>query len=512
MDFSKFLSAKNTKYIIKNDINLGGKVVKIGEGCKIEFKGGSLCNGTLVGNNTALETTKRNVFHNCSIRGTWITKCAYSSMFDENLEAMLLLHNMSNLSPVIKLSANRRYDINVQGDELVIESIIAEGVEKPTLYFHTKNPNILGIKFIGEDVFIRNLIIIDDYQPSNDVKYGNNDITRGGTIGVVSSKGIVNSLKIEGCEFKGGTSSSFIASSQVRECLVENCLFSGYMADHAVYCSTKIEKYEVRKCLVKDVVHTTGLFKVRTSRNLILYSLNHITAHNLNGYMTVASLLESPNAKLLFEDINVTKDSDNKSVFYGFCITDETKTLEDLGRFNAEELSISNCRFAYGYNGAPIVYPGSGKRVCVNTTRFVDSQFVDSNFGGICSNNLVVNNCRLYNCCGEKGILIASKVSNITNSYISRKGFNSINYLFHINYSSSISKLFTLNNLDIDIILNNLCRIDQSESLNIEIKKCNISELNRNVIFQNKNSKVKYNLDKLMIKKRGSLSKVVGVF
>ena len=55
MDYQKVFAAKNTKYVIKQDINLGGKTVKIGEGSTLVFQGGSLANGTIVGNKTKVK-------------------------------------------------------------------------------------------------------------------------------------------------------------------------------------------------------------------------------------------------------------------------------------------------------------------------------------------------------------------------------------------------------------------------------------------------------------------------
>ena len=62
MDFQKVFAAKNAKYVIKQDINLGGKTVRIGEGSTLAFQGGSLANGTLVGNNTKVKADDYEIF------------------------------------------------------------------------------------------------------------------------------------------------------------------------------------------------------------------------------------------------------------------------------------------------------------------------------------------------------------------------------------------------------------------------------------------------------------------
>lgn len=62
MDLVKVFSAKNTKYVIKQDINLGRKTMKIGEGSTLVFQGGSLANGTLVGNKTKIKADDYEIF------------------------------------------------------------------------------------------------------------------------------------------------------------------------------------------------------------------------------------------------------------------------------------------------------------------------------------------------------------------------------------------------------------------------------------------------------------------
>lgn len=62
MDFQTVFASRNAKYVIKEDINLGGKTIRIGEGCTLVFKGGSLANGTLVGNKTRVKADDYVIF------------------------------------------------------------------------------------------------------------------------------------------------------------------------------------------------------------------------------------------------------------------------------------------------------------------------------------------------------------------------------------------------------------------------------------------------------------------
>ena len=61
-DFEMVFHHTNTIFIIKDDIDLGNNRVIIGEGCSLVFRGGSLSNGTLVGNNTHVKANNYEIF------------------------------------------------------------------------------------------------------------------------------------------------------------------------------------------------------------------------------------------------------------------------------------------------------------------------------------------------------------------------------------------------------------------------------------------------------------------
>ena len=48
------INSSNTIYIIQYDYDLNGQTITIPEGCVLQFKGGSISNGTLIGNDTIL--------------------------------------------------------------------------------------------------------------------------------------------------------------------------------------------------------------------------------------------------------------------------------------------------------------------------------------------------------------------------------------------------------------------------------------------------------------------------
>jgi len=479
----------NSTLVIKKEIDLNKRIVKIAAGSTLIFKGGSLKNGTVVGAQTKLRRTKNNIFHNCEIKGEWVIECAYSTMFDKDVDAMTLLKNMSRLSPNLKLSTNRSYNLYAQGETIKAERLEGDGKDKPKLAFHTTNPNIDGIVIYGNNVTLRNLAVIDDYDVKNNVVYGSNTPTIGNTIAVKGPNNTVETLTIEDSDFSGGTSSSWVASSQVKNCLVKGCTFSGYMADHGVYCSMKAETFKVMNCRINDVTQVSGLFKVRTSERLKYYGLSNVKAHNYNGYLAVVSLLETPMAEIEFDHITVTKDEGNNSTFYGFCMGDETNNLRGKG-YNAKRITVSDSLFGYGYSGNSIIYPGAGKSVCVEEIIYDHVEAYESNFGGGCSDRISVNNSRFNECSGDKGIYLCTKELSIKKSKLNNS--KASNCLLLANYDNDFMQKLSLQNVEIDANANTLINIVSGSQIGLQLKDCNLVKVPRDIYKKPKTCRVDY--------------------
>ena len=68
--FAEQVVDENTIYEIRYPFDLGGNSVTIPSGCVLKFNGGRISNGTLVGQNTAIEYNAP-IFTGISISGTW---------------------------------------------------------------------------------------------------------------------------------------------------------------------------------------------------------------------------------------------------------------------------------------------------------------------------------------------------------------------------------------------------------------------------------------------------------
>ena len=74
LDFADQIAQPNAKYVLKWNFNLDGKTVEFPEDCLLEFDGGSLSNGTLIGNETVIISYQENdvIFRDVNLEGTFV--------------------------------------------------------------------------------------------------------------------------------------------------------------------------------------------------------------------------------------------------------------------------------------------------------------------------------------------------------------------------------------------------------------------------------------------------------
>lgn len=75
------INKANTIYVIQYDYDLKEASINIPENCVLQFDGGSLSNGTIVGNNTKIKTELEKIFNNITIDGDWNVVEAHPEWF-----------------------------------------------------------------------------------------------------------------------------------------------------------------------------------------------------------------------------------------------------------------------------------------------------------------------------------------------------------------------------------------------------------------------------------------------
>lgn len=79
--FTEQVTKENTIYEIRYEFDLNDTEVAIPKGCVLKFEGGKISNGTLVGNNTKIQSVPNLIFSNIILSGIWNANCAFSSWF-----------------------------------------------------------------------------------------------------------------------------------------------------------------------------------------------------------------------------------------------------------------------------------------------------------------------------------------------------------------------------------------------------------------------------------------------
>ena len=101
------MNKPNTIYVIRYDYCLGGETIEVPEGCVLEFDGGSLRNGTIVGNGTKLKGKLTYIFCNIQVSGNWNIRYITSKFFTDaskiNLLFELINFQNSNIENIITI-------------------------------------------------------------------------------------------------------------------------------------------------------------------------------------------------------------------------------------------------------------------------------------------------------------------------------------------------------------------------------------------------------------------------
>lgn len=122
---------ENTIYKITTDLNLNTAILELPANCTLDFQGGSISNGTIVGSNTKIRSGLNIIFDNITIGGTWDNDKCYLEWFNpidskypinEALKLSKSLQLLKNTYPIVTVSIPD--SVCIQG-ESTTESIIS---------------------------------------------------------------------------------------------------------------------------------------------------------------------------------------------------------------------------------------------------------------------------------------------------------------------------------------------------------------------------------------------------
>ena len=169
---SAMINQPDTIYEIRYDFDLNGENIKMQDGCTLKFEGGSLKNGSIIGNNTRIDSSSYKIFEtDLDINGNWNTEwmpewfgAKGDGITDDSLAVNLTISKVpinSNINLYNNylfnsgITINRSVNIRAYG---IIKSTCYQG---PTILIDTVNYIHLYIKRL-ENVSNKGLIYTED--------------------------------------------------------------------------------------------------------------------------------------------------------------------------------------------------------------------------------------------------------------------------------------------------------------------------------------------------------------
>ena len=158
------ISKPNTIYIIQYDYDLQGAEITIPENCVLDFQGGRLSNGIIVGTGTTLKSEPILIFHNCELSGVWHTIESYPEWFG--------LKNTSNINKCFKYFSSC---VILRGDYVYDETIIIpvysyiESIGLCTIDANGIDGVVMEINHYGNSIKLDSTTILVDKNRTSDV-------------------------------------------------------------------------------------------------------------------------------------------------------------------------------------------------------------------------------------------------------------------------------------------------------------------------------------------------------
>lgn len=164
------INKANTIYVIQYDYDLKEASINIPENCVLQFDGGSLSNGTIVGNNTKIKTELEKIFNNITIDGNWNVVEAHPEWFgalpDGIYDCTDAIQKTINSFDVTKLN-NGVYFINstIQylPDDFVKNNIHSDNVSKGERMYVTVNSGKTVSFDLDVTTFITQYTVVHQY-------------------------------------------------------------------------------------------------------------------------------------------------------------------------------------------------------------------------------------------------------------------------------------------------------------------------------------------------------------
>ncbi len=156
--FASQVNKKYRVYVIKDEFDLGNRIVSLPKGSTLVFEGGSLKgNGTIVGNKTTIHSSEPNIIQGLTIEGTWLNRRVNVSWFSDNSQRAI--ENSIAVGDSVIIDKNICFTDNLETSKSFLTIIsnhnkITEGVYSWT-FQNVQNIKCEGIDFYGTKDYVQ---------------------------------------------------------------------------------------------------------------------------------------------------------------------------------------------------------------------------------------------------------------------------------------------------------------------------------------------------------------------
>ena len=284
----------NTQYVIEYCFDLNDKSITIPENCELVFKGGSLNNGTVIGNKTIINAKEEPIINNVEIEGSWIAPTVYSDWF-KNIEKINMLKSLftftSDSTPNIVYISKGNYLVSADynGDEIIMiksnTKIFLDGDVKiiPNGYdnyqiFRLQNKDNVEIRGVGH-------ITGDRYSHKSQQGESGHGIVLRQSSNIKISGITITDMWGDGIAV-GGAEGVSCSNILIDSCTINNARRNGISIVYA-------DKFKVSNCSFSGNEGTSPERAIDIEPNPNCYCINGVIINNtINGKYGISTALE----------------------------------------------------------------------------------------------------------------------------------------------------------------------------------------------------------------------------
>ena len=410
----KVFIQENVRYLIQFDYDLNGEVIRIPKDCILEFKGGSLKNGTIIGMNTIVISEGRRIFTDIELGGSWSNDYLNVKWFGAtgngnsddilNLQcAFDIAHNI-NINVFIPRGVyNISKPLIIYGmSEKKSMSIYGEGTEKTIIQKNNNN------SLVYDDKKINSVIIIDGDKSTTN-KSAHYIHLSDFSINGKSTFDIKDKLIPSVCNSDYGIYMHYSTSlSSFERIWIKNCIKGGIYSNHNNYLN-KYNQIRVSTCGVGFQING-GISTSNIYENCYVNTAN--VAYKLSGiYMQMSNCCADSVYETVFSLVR----------YNGTIISPGTESInaERTFEFGQSKVTIIGA-LTWGTENNDnyiCIDAGAGSNiVCIGCAFMYNSNTSASNILGSLYQCRTQTAIAFYNCTSAK-YAIPNEYNNINNGY-----------------------------------------------------------------------------------------------